>query len=229
TGGAIANAFYNQPGTRVIILYPSGKISPLQEQQIAGPGRNIKAVAVNGSFDDCQALVKKAFSDKEIRDSIIMTSANSINIARWLPQMVYYAIALKQVSRQGAFPVFSVPSGNYGNVTAGILLHEMGLKSKRFISAHNANDTIPRYLQNGDYLPGKTIPTHANAMDVSDPGNFARLQYLWSSGKLMDKELFTAISVSDKEILESIKECWEKHEYLIDPHTATAWKALHQI
>jgi len=228
TGGAVANGFYNQPGTRVVILYPWGKVSPLQEQQIAGLGGNIKAVAVNGSFDDCQLLVKKAFSDQELRETISLTSANSINIARWLPQMVYYAFALKQAIQLGTELVFSVPSGNYGNITAGILLHEMGLKVDRFIAAHNANDTIPRFLRNGVYAPGVTIPTFANAMDVSNPGNFVRLKYLWENDPVMKHDQFIAVSIPDEEILESIRRCWQESEYLLDPHTATAWKALNE-
>ncbi len=228
TGGAVANGFYNQHGIRVVILYPSGKISPLQEQQIAGPGGNIKAVAVNGSFDDCQLLVKKAFSDPDLRKTISLTSANSINIARWLPQMVYYAFALKQAVQRGVELVFSVPGGNYGNITAGILLHVMGLKVDRFIAAHNANDTIPLFLQESVYAPGDTIQTYANAMDVSDPGNFVRLKYLWENDPDMIHDQFIALSIPDDEILESILRCWQAHEYLLDPHTATAWKALNE-
>jgi len=228
TGGAVANGFYNQPGTRVVILYPAGKISPLQEQQIAGLGGNIVAIAVDGSFDDCQRLVKQAFSDKQIRESITLTSANSINIARWLPQMVYYAFALKQAIQLKAEFIFSVPSGNYGNITAGMLLQRMGIKAERFIAAHNANDTVPKFLELGIYEPGPTISTFANAMDVSDPGNFVRLKYLWDDDLEIIRDQFTAVSVEDDEILESIFLCWQDHDYLLDPHTATAWKALNK-
>ncbi len=227
TGGAVANGFYNQPGTRVVILYPAGKISPLQEQQIAGLGGNIIAVAVEGSFDDCQRLVKQAFSDQALRQNISLTSANSINIARWLPQMIYYAFALRQAIREGAELIFSVPSGNYGNITAGILLSAMGLKIDRFIAAHNANDTVPRYLKNGIYTPEETIHTYANAMDVSDPGNFVRLLYLMDQYPDLHEQ-FLASSIQDKEILESITQCWNDHGYLLDPHAATAWKALQE-
>ncbi|HZV71456.1 MAG TPA: threonine synthase [Saprospiraceae bacterium] len=226
TGGAVANGFYNQPGTKVVILYPAGKVSPLQEQQIAGLGGNITAVAVQGNFDDCQQLVKKAFSDKELRNTLTLTSANSINVARWLPQMVYYAFALKAAIEQDAEFVFSVPSGNYGNITAGLLLHSMGMKLEKFIAAHNANDTIPRLLQDGIYEPYETIPTVANAMDVSDPSNFLRLQYLWDKFPDLIDDYFVAESIPDHEILESIQKCWKEHSYLLDPHTATAWKAL---
>ncbi len=226
TGGAVANGFYNQPGTNVVILYPIGKVSPLQEQQIAGLGGNITAVGVNGSFDDCQQLVKTAFSDKQLRETITLISANSINVARWLPQMIYYAFALKEAIRQNVEFIFSVPSGNYGNITAGLLLHSMGMKLEKFIAAHNANDTIPRLLKNDVYEPHQTIATLANAMDVSDPSNFLRLQYLWDKYPDLIDDHFTAVSVSDQEILESIQMCWNENGYLLDPHTATAWKAL---
>ncbi len=226
TGGAVANGFYNQPGTNVVILYPIGKVSPLQEQQIAGLGGNITAIGVRGSFDDCQLLVKRAFSDQELRTSMTLTSANSINVARWLPQMIYYAFALKEAIRQNVEFVFSVPSGNYGNITAGLMLHSMGMKLEKFIAAHNANDTIPRLLENDIYEPHKTIATLANAMDVSDPSNFLRLQYLWDKYPDLIDDHFTAVSISDEEILDSIAACWNDHHYLLDPHTATAWKAL---
>lgn len=226
TGGAVANGFYNQPGTNVVILYPLGKVSPLQEQQIAGLGGNITAVGVKGSFDDCQRLVKRAFSDQELRSKITLTSANSINIARWLPQMIYYAFALKEAIRQNVEFIFSVPSGNYGNITAGLMLHSMGMKLEKFIAAHNANDTIPRLLKNDVYEPHETILTLANAMDVSDPSNFQRLQYLWDKYPDLIDDHFSAVSVSDEEILKSISDCWNEHQYLLDPHTATAWKAL---
>ncbi len=226
TGGAVANGFYNQPGINVVILYPIDKVSTLQEQQIAGLGRNITAVGVRGSFDDCQKLVKNAFSDQELRTTITLTSANSINIARWLPQMIYYAFALKEAIKQNVEFVFAVPSGNYGNITAGLLIHSMGMKLEKFIAAHNANDTIPRLLKNDIYDPHETIATLANAMDVSDPSNFLRLQYLWDKYPDLIDDHFTAISVSDEEILQSIRTCWNEHGYLLDPHTATAWKAL---
>lgn len=226
TGGAVANGFYNQPGTNVVILYPAGRVSLLQEQQIAGLGGNITAIEVKGSFDDCQHLVKKAFSDKELRNAITLTSANSINVARWLPQMIYYGIALKEAIKQNADFIFAVPCGNYGNITAGLMLHAMGMKLEKFIAAHNANDIIPRLLKNDIYEPLPTITTYANAMDVSDPSNFLRLQYLWDKYPDLIDDHFTAVSVSDAEILESISMCWNEHGYLLDPHTATAWKAL---
>ena len=228
TGGAVTNGFYRLPGTKVVILYPSGKISPLQEMQIAGQGENIHAIAVKGSFDDCQRLVKMAFSDKELRTSVTLTSANSINIGRWLPQMIYYALAYKKITGKITDPVICVPSGNYGNITAGMLVHLMGFSFKKFIAAHNQNDTVPRFLKNGTYEPYDTIPTLANAMDVSDPGNFERLKYVWKQRAQNLKDIFSAQSVSDPEILNAIRSCWEKHHYLLDPHTATAWHVLNK-
>ena len=228
TGGAVANSFYKKPGVEVVILYPAKKITPLQEQQIAGLGGNIKSIAIEGDFDDCQRLVKQAFNDPGLRDSIVLTSANSINIARWLPQMVFYAIAFKEIQHRGIENVICVPSGNYGNITSGMLLHQMGLKFSKFIAAHNENDTVPRFLQNGRYAPHKTKQTLANAMDVSDPGNFSRLQFVWKDDVTGLKRFFDAYSVSDQQILDSIRECWEENNYLLDPHTATAWHALKQ-
>lgn len=228
TGGAVANGFYRQPGTKVVVLYPSGKISSLQEMQIAGLGENIFAVRVDGTFDDCQRLVKMAFMDLELRTMISITSANSINLARWLPQMVFYGIAFKEILQKEIEPVLCVPSGNYGNITAGILMYQMGFRFQKMIASHNENDTIPRFLKNGTYHPYKTVQTFANAMDVSDPSNFVRLQYLWDSDKINSSEIFSAESVSDDQILHAIRDCWDKHNYLLDPHTATAWHVLNQ-
>ncbi|MBK8832573.1 MAG: threonine synthase [Saprospiraceae bacterium] len=226
TGGAVANGFYNQPGIKVVILYPKGKISPLQEMQIAGMGGNIIALAVDGSFDDCQHMVKKAFNDKTLRSKINITSANSINIARWLPQMIFYAIAWREIRKQGIESRLSIPSGNYGNIAAAFLMHDIGLTFKEILAAHNANDTIPRFLSSGNYAPGKTVSTLANAMDVNDPSNFVRLRYLQQHqyrNRLVD---FRAQSVSDTQILEAIRDAWHNHHYLLDPHTATAWHML---
>ncbi len=226
TGGAVANGFYNQEGTQVVILYPKGKISPLQEMQIAGLGGNIKAITVDGSFDDCQSLVKNAFSDTALRNKISLTSANSINVARWLPQMIFYALACIEIRRQDIESVICIPSGNYGNIAAAYLAHDMGFHFNIILAAHNANDTIPRYLVKREYHPGATISTVANAMDVSDPSNFVRLQYLQQHqyrGRLAD---FQALSVSDEQILQAIRDVWNQHNYLMDPHTATAWHML---
>ena len=229
TGGAVANGFFNQPGIQVVILYPKGKVSPLQEYQIAGLGGNITAVAVDGTFDDCQRMVKSAFNDKVLRSKMNITSANSINVARWLPQMIFYAIAWREIKRRGYAERICIPSGNYGNIAAAFLGHDMGFHFKQILAAHNANDTIPRYLQSGQYAPGETIATLANAMDVSDPSNFVRLQYLQQHqfrGRLAD---FRALCVTDHQILETIQYVWQEYKYLLDPHTATAWHILNDL
>ncbi len=226
TGGAVANGFYNQPGIKVVILYPKGKVSPLQEMQIAGMGGNIIALAVDGSFDDCQHMVKKAFNDETLRSNINITSANSINIARWLPQMIFYAIAWREIRRQGIESTLCIPSGNYGNIAAAFLMHDLGMTFEEIFAAHNANDTIPRFLASGEYAPNATVATLANAMDVNDPSNFVRLRYLQQlqyRSRLVD---FRAQSVSDTQILEAICDAWHNHHYLLDPHTATAWHML---
>jgi len=222
TGGAVANAFYGLEGIQVVILYPLDKISAFQEQQIAGLGKNIKAIAVNGNFDDCQQLVKQAFSDPSINSRIHLTSANSINIGRWIPLLMFYAVAWHFMESQGLEKNIVVPSGNYGNISAGLLFHQMGFPFNRIMSAHNQNDTIPRYLESNVYQPHPTMATYANAMDVSDPSNFVRFEYLRKTGD-ENSIHFTATSVSDEEILVAIRECWEKHNYLLDPHSATAY------
>jgi len=226
TGGAVANAFYHQPGVKVIILYPKGKVSPLQEMQIAGLGGNITAVAVDGHFSDCQHLIKSAFNDVELRTSVNITSANSINIARWLPQMLFYAIAWREIRKHSIDSIICIPSGNYGNIAAAFLMHDLGMTFSEILAAHNANDTIPRFLENGNYEPQNTIATLANAMDVNDPSNFVRLRYLQQHqfrGRLAN---FQAESVTDNQILVSIQDAWNNHQYLLDPHTATAWHLL---
>ena len=228
TGGAVANGFYQQQGIKVVILYPAGRVSPLQEMQIAGLGGNITALAVDGSFDDCQSLVKKAFSDTALRNRINLTSANSINVARWLPQMIFYALAWIEARKKGIEQVICIPSGNYGNIAAAYLAHDMGFNFKEILAAHNANDTIPRYLTTGEYKPGKTISTLANAMDVNDPSNFVRLQYLQQHQFRGRLARFQAQCVTDEQILNAIREVWERYKYLLDPHTATAWHMLNE-
>ncbi len=225
TGGAVANGFYKQAGTRVIILYPLGKISSLQEQQIAGLGHNIEAIAVKGTFDDCQQLGKSAFRDDALRNEIRLTSANSINIARWMPQMIFYAIAFREAVKKNLPRIISVPSGNYGNIAAGLLAHHVGFHFEKYFASHNANDTIPRFFRDGHYFPRPTISTVANAMDVSDPSNFVRFQ--WVLDKISpDEILFEAASVGDDAILKNIAQCYHDHGYVLDPHTATSWKVL---
>ena len=225
TGGAVASGFYEVEGVNVVILYPSGKVSELQEKQLTTLGKNITALEVNGTFDDCQNLVKQAFLDQQLNDYLNLSSANSINIARWLPQSVYYFEAFKQLEHQTE-PVFSVPSGNYGNITAGILAHKMGLPVKRFIAASNQNDVIPRFLDNEQYNPLKTIPTLSNAMDVSDPSNYPRLMELMGGSVSELKNMVSGCSLDDAQTLESIKSCYNQNSYLIDPHGAIGYRAL---
>lgn len=226
TGGAVAHGFHHRKKTDVIILYPKGKVTPLQEQQIAGWGENIHAYAIEGSFDDCQRLVKDALMMKVDDPKVQLTSANSINIARWLPQMIFYARAWQEASRLNVPLRISVPSGNYGNVSAALLWHMMGPGIDHLSAAHNANDTIPRYLSTGLYKPLPTKHTLANAMDVSEPGNFARFTYLQGMRTGLEKSFFSAYAVTDEQILNTIRDVWERHQYLLDPHTATAWYSL---
>lgn len=225
TGGAVASGFYDVEGVNVVILYPSGKVSELQEKQLTTLEKNITSLEVKGTFDDCQNLVKQAFLDSEINDYLNLSSANSINIARWLPQSVYYFEAFKQLDPQTK-PVFSVPSGNYGNITAGILAHKMGLPVKRFIAASNQNDVIPRYLDNEQYEPLATVQTLSNAMDVSDPSNYPRLMELVDKNFTELKKIVSGYSLDDSQTLESIKSCFNQNSYITDPHGAIGYKAL---
>lgn len=231
TGGAVAHGFHRVKGIEVVVLYPHGKVSPYQEYQITGPGDNVHAIAVNGSFDDCQRLVKDAFNDEALRQKIYMTSANSINMGRLLPQMVYYFYAAAQLRMAGIhdLPVFTVPSGNFGNITAAMLATKMGLPVKRFIAATNANDVVPRFLNSGEYDPKATIVTLANAMDVGDPSNFSRMFDLHNNHLDTLKNNLISISVSDAQIKETIKKVYNSLDYLMDPHTASAFFALKQL
>lgn len=225
TGGAVASGFYDVEGVNVIILYPSAKVSELQEKQLTTLGKNITALEIDGTFDDCQNMVKQAFLDSEINNSLNLSSANSINIARWMPQSIYYFEAFKQLdSKEGL--VFSVPSGNYGNLTAGILAHKMGLPIKRFIAASNQNDAIPRFLVNQKYEPLETIPTLSNAMDVSDPSNYPRLLELVNGNFAELLKIVSGFSLDDEQTLASIKDCYKQNSYITDPHGAIGYKAL---
>jgi len=225
TGGAVASGFYKVPGVHVVILYPSGKVSELQEKQLTTLGENITALEVHGNFDDCQNMVKQAFLDSEINETLNLSSANSINIARWLPQSIYYFEAFKQIASKEEL-VFSVPSGNYGNLTAGILARKMGLPIKSYIAASNKNDTIPRFLVNQTYNPAQTIPTLSNAMDVSDPSNYPRLLELVGGSFEKLTEIVSGFSLDDDQTLESIKACYDLNEYITDPHGAIGYQAL---
>lgn len=226
TGAAVAHAFHGLDNIRVVILYPKGKISLLQEKMFTTLGGNIETIAVDGSFDDCQALVKQSFDDKALAQAIGLNSANSINISRLLAQVCYYFEAVAQLKRQNS-PldeiVFSVPSGNFGNLTAGLFAKAMGLPVKRFVAATNANDTVPRYLASGEWSPKPTVATISNAMDVSNPNNWPRVEHMLKSG-IVD-ECVSSISV-DEEQTQSTMLQLNKLGYISEPHAAVAYKAL---
>jgi len=226
TGGAVANSFNGIKGVNVVILYPSGKVSAIQEMQLTTLGDNTFALAVNGTFDDCQAFVKTAFLDIELGFLNLM-AANSINIARWLPQMIYFFSCYKQLKLAGKERfIVSVPSGNFGNVSAGLLAKKMGLPIDLFVAATNSNDTIPRYMQSGDYLPVPTIETMSNAMDVSNPSNISRILALYNQDLELLKKDFVSYSFSDHETLDAIQELFRNFNYLADPHGAVAYLGL---
>jgi len=225
TGGAVAAGFYKTPGIKVIILYPSGKVSHLQEQQLTTLGHNITALEIDGTFDDCQALVKKAFLDKELTTRIRLTSANSINIARLIPQSFYYFEAYKQLENPKNV-VFCIPSGNFGNLTAGLFASKMGLPIHKFIAATNANNVVPEYLEHGEYKPRASTRTISNAMDVGNPSNFARMEDLFGFTWNNMKEEIVGFSYNDKETEEGMKTVYEKYDYIIDPHGAVGYNAL---
>ena len=226
TGGAVANGFYGVEGVNVVILYPSGKVSPVQELQLTTLGGNITALEVSGNFDDCQALVKQAFSDSQLIKQLFLTSANSINVARWLPQQVYYFLAWQQWPFKERPPVVSVPSGNFGNIGAGLLAFKSGLPVKRFIAACNANDVVPHYLAEGLYNPKKAVTTLSNAMDVGDPSNWVRIRQLFENHIESLRSSVQAESISDTETLSIIEQVYKKHLYTLDPHGAVGYAAL---
>lgn len=228
TGSAVAYGFHGIPNTRVVLLYPSGKVSPLQEQQLTTAGDNVLALEVRGDFDDCQRLVKEAFVDPLLRQKLTLTSANSINISRLIPQSFYYAWAALQLVQQNpdARPVFSVPSGNYGNLTAGVMAKMMGFPIGHFIAASNANDSVTRYLEDGRYEPKPTVRTLTTAMDVGNPSNFARLRHFYDNDFHRMGADITGMAVSDEETVETIRAVHEKYGYVMDPHTAVGFRAL---
>jgi len=228
TGSAVAHGFFDLPGVAVTILFPRGKVSPYQEYQMTSLGKNISVVEVDGTFDDCQKLVKEAFNDKELRNEMALSSANSINIARLLPQMLYYFFAYKQVkSKLGDKGlVVSVPSGNLGNLTAGLLAKKIGLPIDRFISAHNANDTFYQYLSTGAFVKKASVLTYSNAMDVGNPSNFERIEHLYQGDITKMKTDVSADRFSDKSTVEEIEKCYEKTGYTLDPHGAVGKLAL---
>lgn len=226
TGGAVANGFYNVPGVRVVILYPSGKVSTLQEKQLTTLNGNITALEIDGTFDDCQRMVKTAFLDGELQSHVMLTSANSINVARWLPQMFYYLLAYKQLSATHPDVVFSVPSGNFGNICAGMMAAAMGLPVKHFVASTNVNDTVPRFMQTGEYTPGKATATLSNAMDVADPSNFVRILELFANSLPALQEKLTSMSFGDSETVATMEQVWKEDEYMLDPHGAVGYLGL---
>lgn len=228
TGGAVASGFYEVAGVEVVILYPSGKVSEVQERQLTTMGKNITAIEVAGDFDDCQQMVKQAFADKEVNQKLFLTSANSINVARWLPQQFYYFLAWQQWSDKNRPPVIAVPSGNFGNICAGLLAHKSGLPAKHFIAACNANDVIPKFLQHGHYEPRKAVPTLSNAMDVGNPSNFVRILELFNNKSGSLKDTLSSYSISDEETIQTIQDVFQKYHYVLDPHGAVGYKALQQ-
>ncbi len=225
TGGAVADAFYQVEGTEVIILYPSGKVSPVQEKQLTTMGGNIYALEVAGDFDDCQHMVKMAFADKDLKSRFFLTSANSINISRWLSQQIYYAIALKQWHEKEQ-PIVSVPSGNFGNLCAGLLAQRSGLEIDHFIAACNKNDVFTRYVSTGLYEPNDSHATISNAMDVGNPSNVIRILELFKHQHKQISHQISSESISDDLTAKTIKEVYQTYEYIMDPHTAVAYAAL---
>ena len=228
TGSAVANGFLGVEGIHVYVLYPKGKVSAIQECQFTTLGRNITAIEVDGVFDDCQALVKSAFMDEELNRHMKLTSANSINVARFLPQAFYYFYAYAQMKKLGKAGqlVVCVPSGNFGNITAGLFGKVMGLPVKRFIAANNANDIFYNYLQTGEYHPRASVQTIANAMDVGDPSNFARIYDLYKGSHAAISAEISGATYTDAQIAETVKACYEQNGYLLDPHGACGFRAL---
>ena len=230
TGSAVANGFLGVDGIHVYVLYPKGKVSAIQESQFTTLGKNITAIEVDGVFDDCQALVKSAFMDSELNAHMNLTSANSINVARFLPQAFYYFHAYAQMKKKGLAEelVMCVPSGNFGNICAALFGHEMGLPIKRFIAANNANDVFFNYLQTGVYEPKPSLQTLANAMDVGDPSNFARIYDLYGQSHERISSLISGATYSDEQIRETMKQCYEETGYILDPHGTCGYRALQE-
>ncbi len=226
TGGAVASGFLGVKGVNVVILYPSGKVSEVQEKQLTTLGQNIKALEVDGTFDDCQAMVKNAFLDQEITDNIQLTSANSINVARWLPQMFYFAFAYKQLSDKSKKLVFSTPSGNFGNICAGFMAQQLGLPIDHFVASTNANRVVPNYMKSGKYEPMKSVATISNAMDVGDPSNFIRIRAIFKDKFERVKKYLSSYSYSDYQTREAMKKVYEETGYIMDPHGAVGYLGL---
>lgn len=228
TGGAVANGFLGVEGVDVVILYPKGKVSEIQEKQLTTLGQNISALEVDGVFDDCQEMVKTAFLDNSLSD-INLTSANSINVARWLPQMFYYFIAYRALKEKNKKLVFSVPSGNFGNICAGIMGQQMGLPIDHFIACTNVNDAVPRFLKTGTYDPKPTVPTISNAMDVGNPSNFIRIQKIFNNDVVRMKKVISGYRYTDNETKKGLKEIYDLKGYIADPHGAVGYLGLKEF
>ena len=226
TGGAVANGFYDVPGIEVVILYPSGKVSSVQEKQLTTLGKNIHAIEVNGSFDDCQKMVKETFMNEALKHQVFLTSANSINVARWLPQQFYYYFLWKQWQDKSNPPTIAVPSGNFGNICAGLLAQKAGLPIKHFIAACNANDTIPKFFNTGIYKPTTAIATISNAMDVGDPSNFVRILEMFGNENNSLSKSLSSVSITDEVTAETLLKIFKQNHYLLDPHGAVAYTAM---
>ena len=225
TGGAVASGFLGVDGVDVVILYPSGKVSDIQEKQLTTLGKNIKALEVDGVFDDCQDMVKKAFLDETLAHKNL-TSANSINIARWLPQMFYFFFAYKALKSQNKPLIFSCPSGNFGNICAGIMAKKLGLPIEHFVASTNVNDTVPRFLESGKYDPKPSKATISNAMDVGNPSNFIRIQELYNNDLKAFEKDFSSYSYTDEETLEALKNIYKVDGYIAEPHGAVGYLGL---
>jgi threonine synthase len=224
TGSAVAQAFHGVPDSRVFVLYPEGQVTDVQEAQMASLGGNVTAVAVRGTFDDCQRLVKQAFADDDLRRHVWLTPANSINLGRLLPQVFYYFLLAKV-----ADPIVSVPSGNFGNLTAGLMARRMGLPVRRFVAATNVNDVVPEYLRTGTYHPRPSVPTVANAMDVGEPSNFERMRAMYGDDLDRLRQDVAGASFEDARVIAEIGDVWRRHGYLLDPHGAIAWLGLQEM
>lgn len=226
TGGAVANGFLGVDGVKVVILYPSGKVSDIQEKQLTTLGENITALEVAGTFDDCQQMVKTAFLDEDLTKKMELTSANSINVARWLPQLFYFLFAYKQTKALGKEIVFSVPSGNFGNICAGIMAQRLGMPCKHFIAATNANDIVPHFMETGVYAPKTSVATISNAMDVGDPSNFIRIRHLYGDNHGELSKNLSSYSFTDQETREAMLQLYNDHNYTADPHGAIGYLGL---
>nr|WP_288977630.1 threonine synthase [uncultured Allomuricauda sp.] len=226
TGGAVANGFLGVDGVKVVILYPSGKVSEIQEKQLTTLGLNIEAMEVDGVFDDCQRMVKTAFLDTEITDHKKLTSANSINVARWLPQLFYFLFAYKQAKSKGKEIVFSVPSGNFGNICAGMVAQKLGMPVKHFVASTNVNDVVPKFMESGVYEPMPSVATISNAMDVGDPSNFVRIRHLYQDDMETLQKSLSSHSFTDENTKAIMKEVYSKTGYVMDPHGAVGYLGL---